>query len=204
MVYLKIAISQLQIIARILDEEEDEKLRNKEILDLVDAFEEKDEKVMMERLQQNFAPLHSAPPPYDFNENNGTDPRNRDQFSHEEKITIDRFSETNGHKDLNNDSTHIWNIENKEGSHLGNRKTFEECVRTLRYNDQEEKEEEKSPYYQFIPEFVPLRENVRENGTDEEEECTVLSVQNRYCFNPSSALFAILHPIYAAVKVLVF
>lgn len=204
MVFLKIAVSQLQIIARILDEEEDEKLLNKEILDLVDAFEEKDEKVMMERLQQNFSPLQGAPPPYDFNENNGTDLRNRNQFSHEEKITVDRFSETNRLKDLKDDSAHIWNFENKEDLHLGQRKTFEECVRTLRYNDQEEKEEEKSPYYQFIPEFVPLGENVRENGIDEEEECPDVSVLNRYYDNLSSALFAILNPNYVGMKVLVF
>jgi hypothetical protein len=62
MVYLKIAVAQLQKIARILDEEEDEKLRNKEILDLVDAFDEKDEEEMMDRLQQNFTALNSAPP----------------------------------------------------------------------------------------------------------------------------------------------
>lgn len=173
MVYLKIAVVQLQKIARILDEEEDEKLRNKEILDLVDAFEEKDEREMMDRLQENFSALHSASPAY-------LSPSDADQFSHEEKIPVDRFSEKSRLPEgVRDDLPHIWNFENKEDFLPGNRKTFEECVRTLQFNDVE-KEEEKSPYYQFIPEFVPLGENGRETEAEEEEGNSDLSVKNRY------------------------
>jgi hypothetical protein len=200
MVYLKIAVAQLQKIARILDEEEDEKLRNKEILDLVDAFDEKDEEEMMDRLQQNFTALNSAPPTYDFSEKNRTSPRNIDQFSHEEKMTVDRFSEKSK-LDVKDDLPHIWNFENKEDLLPGNRKTFEECVRTLRYPEVE-KEEEKSPYYQFIPEFVPLGEIVRETEVDEEEEISDLSVQNRYYIYPFSSSFAFSYRYCVAIKVL--
>jgi hypothetical protein len=201
-IYCKIAVEKLQIIARILDEEEDEKLRNKEILDLVDTFEEKDEKEMMDRLQRNFTAVDSAPPAYDFNENNRTSPRNIDQFSHEEKITVDRFSEKS-RLNVIDDLPHIWNFENKDDLLPGNRKTFEECVRTLRFTEVE-KEEEKSPYYQFIPEFVPLGEIVRENEAYEDEESSDLSVKNRYCSSCSSSLSSLSFSNYVVIKVLTF
>lgn len=174
--HLKIAMAQLQKIARIMDEEQDERLRNEEILALVDAFDDVDEREIIDQLAENCSTADSGPPPYDFDDNTRMSPRSRDQFSHEEKITIDRFSEKSRPQEIRDELPHIWTFEKKEETPV-NGKRFEDCIQTLQQRHPE-KEEEKNPYYQFVTEYVQLGETETEADV-EEKNLELLSVRNR-------------------------